>query len=199
MYVKRQLTEDGFEMTWAVNHLGPFLLTTELLELLKASGHARVITTSSHGHAMARQGIRFEDLSAKGYYGFPGSWMGGPNFRYGETKLANILFTGELARRTAGTGITSACYDPGLVATNFNQHNGPLARLTMSVLKRFSVSPEQGAATLVWLADSDEMTSASGGYYKDQQRAVPAGPALDLEAARRLWEVSEQQVQASGG
>ncbi|WP_420798598.1 SDR family oxidoreductase [Paenibacillus beijingensis] len=194
MFVTRQLTVDGLEMTWAVNHLAPFLLTTLLLDRLKESGHARVITTASHGHKMAKKGIHFDDLGAERLYKSPQKLMGGPTLRYGETKLANILFTTELARRLEGTGVTAHCFDPGLVATNFNQDNGRLARMTMAVMRMFARTPEKGAETLVWLAGSDEIAAESGGYYRDMQTAIPAAPARNAEAAKRLWEISEEQT-----
>jgi NAD(P)-dependent dehydrogenase (short-subunit alcohol dehydrogenase family) len=192
MFVTRKLTVDGIEMTWAVNHLAPFLLTNLLLDRLKESGDARIITTASHGHKMARKGINFDDLSAERLYRYP--ILGGANFRYGETKLANIMFTAELGRRLEGIGVTSSCFDPGLVSTNFNQDNGWMARMTMAVMKWFSQSPEKGAETLVWLADSNEMNISNGGYYKDKQSTIPSMPAQNKDAAKRLWEVSESQV-----
>ncbi|BFT72772.1 SDR family oxidoreductase [Paenibacillus sp. P36] len=195
MYVKRILTRDGMEQTWAVNHLAPFLLTTLLLDRLKMSGQARIITTSSHGHKMAKTGIVFDDLTAEKRYSFPQVLMGGANFRYGETKLANILFTTELARLLEGTGVVANCFDPGLVATNFNQDNGLLARMTMAVMKRFSRPVEKGAETLVWLTDSSEISRESGKYYVDMKEATPSAAALSGEIARRLWEVSEFQTQ----
>lgn len=194
MFVKHLLTEDGIEMTWAVNQLAPFLLTNLLLDRLKESEHGRIITTSSHGHKMARSGIRFDDLSGHKYYRFLDILKGGPNFRYGETKLANIMFTCELERRLEGSGVSAACIDPGLVVTNFNQDNGLLARMTMAVMKRFSRTPEKGAETLVWLADSDEMSLSSGRYYKDRQIEVPSDHAQDQAAAKRLWEMCEYQL-----
>ncbi|NIK77283.1 NAD(P)-dependent dehydrogenase (short-subunit alcohol dehydrogenase family) [Paenibacillus castaneae] len=194
MFVTRELTVDDIENTWAVNHLAPFLLTKLLLERLMENEHARIITTASHGHKMAKKGIRFDDLSAEGFYNFPQSLMGGANFRYGETKLANIMFTAELGRRLEGTGITASCFDPGLVATNFNQDNGWLARLTMAVMKWFSRTPEKGAETLVWLADCDEMAVSNGSYYKDMQSISPSEAAQNKDSARRLWEVSEAQI-----
>jgi NAD(P)-dependent dehydrogenase (short-subunit alcohol dehydrogenase family) len=198
MYVTRKLTVDGIEMTWAVNHLAPYLLTTLLLDRMKESGHARVITTASHGHKMAKKGIRFDDLSAEKLYSFPQNVMGGANFRYGETKLANILFTAELGRLLQGTGITTACYDPGLVSTNFNQDNGLLARMTMGVMKWFSRTAEKGAETLVWLADSDEMLTATGRYYKDMEPILPSAQARDEEAAARLWNICVAQTVNNG-
>ncbi|MCC3374425.1 SDR family NAD(P)-dependent oxidoreductase [Cohnella sp. REN36] len=197
MYVQRKLTDDGQEMTWAVNHLGPYLLTTLLLDRLKESGQARIITTASHGHKMARKGIRFEDPTAQRLYSFPQALLGGANFRYGETKLANILFTAELAKRLEGTGVSAYSFDPGLVATNFNQDNGLLARMTMAVMRRFSRTPEKGAETLVWLAESADVGGISGAYYADMQERTPAPQARDANAARQLWEVSEAQTRNS--
>ncbi|WP_201008829.1 SDR family oxidoreductase [Paenibacillus glycanilyticus] len=198
MFVKRILTMDGMEKTWAVNHLAPFLLTKLLLDRIKMSGKARIITTSSHGHKMAKKGIDFDDLTAMKRYSFPQVLMGGANFRYGETKLANILFTTELARLLEGTGVVANCLDPGLVSTNFNQDNGILARMTMAVMKRFSRTPEKGAETLVWLADSNEINGESGRYYVDMKEAIPSAQAGSREAARKLWEVSERQTRNSG-
>jgi NAD(P)-dependent dehydrogenase (short-subunit alcohol dehydrogenase family) len=186
----RQLTEDGVELTWAVNHLAPFLLTTLLLERLRQSAPTRIVTTASDAHQGAR-GIPFDDLGAERSWGARGFR------RYGETKLANILFTVELARRLEGSGVTANCFHPGLVATGFNRNNGVLMRVAMSGMRLFSRTPEKGAETLVWLVDSPELSGQSGGYYVDRRRQTPSAAAQDAEAARRLWEVSEQQVAAS--
>jgi NAD(P)-dependent dehydrogenase (short-subunit alcohol dehydrogenase family) len=184
----RQLTEDGIELTWAVNHLATFLLTTLLLERLRASAPARIVTTSSDAHQGGR--IPFDDISAERSYGGRGF------IRYGQTKLANILFTTELARRLEGSGVTANTFHPGLVATGFNRNNGPLMRLGMSVVRPFSRSPEKGAETLVWLVDSAEAGGESGGYFVDRRRIPPSEAARDAESARRLWELSEQQTGA---
>jgi NAD(P)-dependent dehydrogenase (short-subunit alcohol dehydrogenase family) len=197
LYESRNLTEDGLEMTWAVNHLTPFLLTSLLLDRMKQSRHARIITTSSHGHKMAKKGINFDDLSAEHQYSFPKKYMGGSSFRYGETKLANIMFTAELARRMGGSDITASCFDPGLVSTNFNQNNGLLARMTMAVMNLFARSPEKGAETLVWLADSEEINGSSGCYYRDMQCTIPSSAAQNNETAKRLWEISKEQIRSS--
>src|SRR5262249_46792062 len=139
MYQRRQLTAEGIELTWAVNHLAPFLLTGLLLDRLKASAPARIITTASAAHQGAE--IPFEDLAAeRSYRGFR---------RYGQTKLANIQFTSELARRLAGTGVTANAFHPGLVATGFNRNNGLMMNLAMTLLGAISRGPEQGPATLV--------------------------------------------------
>jgi NAD(P)-dependent dehydrogenase (short-subunit alcohol dehydrogenase family) len=188
---KRRLTEDGVELTWAVNHLAPFLLTTLLLDRLKASAPARIITTSSDAHQSAKGGIPFEDLNAERSWGMRGFR------RYGETKLANILFTLELGRRLEGTGVTANCFHPGLVATGFNRNNSPLMTVAMLIARPFSRSPAKGAETLVWLADSPGVSEENGGYFVDKRRATPTPYGQDEEAARRLWDISEQQTRAS--
>ncbi|ACT01509.1 SDR family NAD(P)-dependent oxidoreductase [Paenibacillus sp. JDR-2] len=197
MFVDYKLTEDGLEMTWAVNHIAPFLLTTLLLDKLMLSEHARIITTSSHGHKMARKGIGFDDLNGKRCFGFWGKMKGGPNFRYGETKLTNILFTAELAKRLQGTNIAAYCFDPGLVATNFNRDNGWMARMTTAVMMRFARTPEKGAETLVWLADTNDKILESGCYYADKQPGTLSAQASNMKTAKKLWEVSEDQVRIS--
>ena len=183
MYARRQATEDGIELTWAVNHLAPFLLTTLLLDRLKESAPARVVTTASAAHQGAR--IPFEDLNAeRSYRSFE---------RYGQTKLANILFTRELARRLEGTGVSASCFHPGLVATGFNRNNGLLMDLGMTMLRPVARSPEKGAETLVWLATSPEAATVNGGYYFDKRHVLPSAEAQNMDTARRLWEVSEAQ------
>jgi len=183
MYARRQLTEDGIELTWAVNHLAPFLLTTLLRERLQASAPARIVTTASAAHQGAR--IPFADLNAgRSYRGFE---------RYGQTKLANILFTRELARRLEGSGVTATCFHPGLVATGFNRNNGLIMDLGMTILRPVSRSPQKGAETLVWLATLPQSALADGGYYFDKQQVMPSPEAQDMDTARRLWEVSEAQ------
>lgn len=183
MYGARQLSQDGIELTWAVNHLAPFLLTTLLLDRLKASVPARIITTASRAHHGAS--VPFDDVNAeRGYRSFR---------RYGETKLANILFTAELARRLEGTGITANCYHPGLVATGFNRGNGLLTDMGMTALKLVARTPVVGADTLVWLATSADAANVTGKYFFDRQQRQPSQEAQDMQAARRLWELSERQ------
>jgi NAD(P)-dependent dehydrogenase (short-subunit alcohol dehydrogenase family) len=187
MFSPRQLSADGIEMTWALNHLAPFLLTTLLLDRLQASAPARVITTASEAHCGAR--IAWDDPGAeRSYRAFQ---------RYGETKLANILFTSQLAQRVAGSGVSATCFHPGLVASNFNRNNGWLMSLGMSVLQPVSRSNEDGAKTLVWLATSPEAALRSGGYYHDMAERLPSAEGQDRQSSRRLWEVSE--AQCAGG
>src|SRR5262249_23184989 len=164
-----------------------FLLSMLLLDRLKESAPARIITTASQAHQGAH--IPFDDLNAEhSYRGF---------VRYGETKLANILFTTELARRLDGTGVTANCFHPGLVATGFNRNTGPLMTWAMTVLRPVSRSPGKGAKTLVWLATSPDVSNVSGRYFFDREQGSPSPEAQDAEAARRLWEISERQCAVS--
>src|SRR5438067_12727535 len=133
---RRRLTGDGLELTWAVNHLAPFLLTTLLLDRLKASAPARVVTTASDAHKGRL--IPFDDLNAERGYAQRGF------DRYGQTKLANILFTLELAERLRGSGVTANCFHPGTVASGFNRNNGALMSAIMTAIRPFSRSPAKG-------------------------------------------------------
>jgi NAD(P)-dependent dehydrogenase (short-subunit alcohol dehydrogenase family) len=188
IYARRQMSTDGIELTWAVNHLAPFLLTTLLLDRLKASRPARIVTTSSGAHEGAR--IPFDDLNAER------SWGGAGFTRYGETKLANVLFTAELARRLEGTGVTANAFHPGFVATGFNRNNGLLMRLGMAISRPFARSPQKGAESLVWLVDAEEASQLNGAYVFDRRSVPPSPAAQDLDAARRLWQVSEEQTRS---
>ncbi len=193
MFNTRRVTADGIEQTWALNHLAPFLLTSLLLGNLTAAGGARVITTSSD--AGNRSCLPFDDLDGKRAYE-SGTWPAKGFRRYGETKLANVVFTMELARRAHGSDVSAFCYHPGNVATNFNHNNGALMSLGMALTKPFSRSPAKGAETLVFLAESPDLAEQSGGYFFDMKpRDVPQG-AKEPGAGTRLWEVSEAQVQA---
>jgi NAD(P)-dependent dehydrogenase (short-subunit alcohol dehydrogenase family) len=189
VYARRQITADGIELTWAVNHLAPFLLTTLLLDRLKASAPARIVTTSSDAHRSAH--IPFDDLNADRAWGAMGMR------RYGETKLANVLFTVEMTRRLEGTGVTANAFHPGLVATGFNRNNGVLMRIGMVFTKPFARSPEKGADTLVWLVDSEDASHLNGAYVVDRCPIAPSPAAQDVEAARRLGQVSEEQTRGS--
>jgi NAD(P)-dependent dehydrogenase (short-subunit alcohol dehydrogenase family) len=182
----RRLTEDGFELTWAVNHLAPFLLTNLLLERIRESAPARIITTSSGAHHGAQ--IPFDDVNAERGY------RAGGFSRYGQTKLANILFTTELARRLEGTGVTANCFHPGFVASGFNRNNGAFMAFGMTLARPFARSTTKGADTLVWLADQAEVSSETGGYFANRKRKLPSGAAQDAAAALRLWELSAQET-----
>jgi NAD(P)-dependent dehydrogenase (short-subunit alcohol dehydrogenase family) len=189
MHTTRQLTEDGIELTWAVNHLAAFLLTTLLLDRLKASAPSRIITTASAAHRGAH--ISFDDLNADtSYRGFG---------RYKESKLANILFTSELAHRLEGSGVSPYCFHPGLVASGFNRNNGILMSLGMLLLHPVSRSVEKGAETLVWLTNAPKVELTNGGYYVDMEWRPPSPEGQSMETARRLWEISEAQCAAREG
>jgi retinol dehydrogenase 14 len=178
---KRTETADGIETTLAINHLAPFLLTNLLLDRLKGSAPSRVITVSSEAQRWGN--MDFEDMQSRHKYrGFP---------VYGMTKLANIMFTYELAERLNGTGVTVTCLHPGSVGTNFGQNNrGPMA-LFFRTFKPFMRSPEKGADTLVWLASSPEVDGVSGKYYSDRKEIEAKSVAYDRATRRRLWEISE--------
>ncbi len=185
----RRLTEDGLEETFAVNHLAPFLLTNLLLDRLRASAPARVVTVASAAHRGAA--IPFDDLN--GERGFSG-WLA-----YSWTKLANILFTVELARRLDGSGVTATCLHPGVVATGFAREGPLLIREFQRFLGRLLLlDPKRGADTLVWLASSPELAGASGGYYAKRRLVTPSPAARDAAAARRLWLFSERLTGLSG-
>jgi NAD(P)-dependent dehydrogenase (short-subunit alcohol dehydrogenase family) len=191
---RHELTEDWIETTWAVNHLAPFLLTNLLLERLKASAPSRIVTTASDAHVGAD--VPFDDLDGEEAYAIRS--LAGPGFvRYGQTKLANVLFTLELARRLAGTGVTANCFHPGVVATGITRELRGPARMTMSVMNVFARKPKQGAETLVWLVESRDVDGTSGGYFVDKKRVEPSPAARDLETARRLWDVSLEQTNAA--
>jgi NAD(P)-dependent dehydrogenase (short-subunit alcohol dehydrogenase family) len=189
IYASREVSPDGIELTWAVNHLAPFLLTTLLLDRLVGSAPARIITTSSAAHSRAE--IPFDDMLGERSYSMMGYG------RYGQSKLANILFTRALARRLSGSGVTANCFHPGFVGTGFNHNNGWLMGAAMWAGRLFARSPEQGADTLVYLADSPEVSSVSGAYFVDCHEVRPSQAARDDAAAERLWRLSEEQVAVS--
>jgi retinol dehydrogenase-12 len=184
----RRETDDGNEMTFQVNHLGPFLLTQLLREQLIAGDAARVVNVASDAHKGARHGLDFDDLqSTQRYRSFS---------VYGKTKLANILFTRELARRWDDTGITANAVHPGFVASSFGRDGdtGRFGALVFPLLKPFALSPEQGARTQVYVASAPELAGITGGYWVKSAPATPSPAAQDDAAAARLWDVSEQLV-----
>ena len=184
VFLRRQLSPDGIEMTFAVNHLSHFLLTNLLLDTLKAGAPARIINVSSDAHRKAQ--MRFDDLEGRRKY----SGMGA----YGQSKLAILLFTYELARRLEGTQVMVNAVHPGLVATNLGKNNGWAARLIVSLLKFVAISPEKGAQPIIYLASSPEVASVTGKYYEGQHM-VPSSPVSYGErAAARLWEISAKMT-----
>lgn len=181
---RRELTVDGHETTFAVNHLAPFLLTNLLLERLRASAPARIVTTSSDAHGSGR--IDFDDLDGERSWS---TWRA-----YGTSKLANILFTRELARRLEGEPVTANCLHPGVIRTRLGRDAGGLMALGWTIAKPFFRSPRRGARTIVHLAASPDVQDVSGVYFVDSRERRPSAAARDDDAARRLWAVSERMV-----
>jgi NAD(P)-dependent dehydrogenase (short-subunit alcohol dehydrogenase family) len=178
-----RLSADGFELTFAVNHLAPFLLTNLLLDRLKASAPARIVTVASEAHRRQRLDL---DTLGKG-----SDW--GQLKAYGRSKLCNILFTRELAERLSGSGVVATCLHPGVVATGIGQHGG-LIELGWRLLKPFMIGPEKGAETSVFLATVPDPTPFHGGYVIGKSLARPDPAALDIGLARRLWDESARLV-----
>jgi NAD(P)-dependent dehydrogenase (short-subunit alcohol dehydrogenase family) len=181
--MQRKLTRDGFEMTFGVNHLAPFLLTNLLLERMKTSGSARIVNVASIAHRRAH--LDFADLQSERDY----SWLKA----YSNSKLANILFTRELARRLQGTPVTANCLHPGLVATSIAR-SGFWPRLGMRLGRPFLISPARGAETSLYLATSPEVEGVSGRYF-DKSAAIEPAPAAQNDAdAQLLWDISARMV-----
>jgi NAD(P)-dependent dehydrogenase (short-subunit alcohol dehydrogenase family) len=185
---KRTETPDGIELTLAVNHLAPFLLTNLLLDLLKKSAPSRIITVSSEARRGAK--IDFEDLQSERRY---------RHFKvYGMTKLANILFTYELAERLEGTGVVANSLHPGGVNTNFGNNNRSFGTLIFRAFKPFMRTPEQGADTVVYLAVSPEAGKMTGRYLTDRKVVFSIEDPHDEVVQKRLWEVSEALTNLEG-
>jgi NAD(P)-dependent dehydrogenase (short-subunit alcohol dehydrogenase family) len=179
LFNMRQVTEDGLEMTFATNHMAYFVVTNMLLPRLKPG--ARIVSTASDAHRGAR--LDFDDLqNERRYSGFS---------VYGKSKLCNILFNRELARRIEGTGVSANCLHPGFVATRFGDHSGGIVQRLVKIAKPVgAISPEEGARTIVYLASSPEVEGKSGGYYIKNKLATPTKEAQSDSDAKRLWEIS---------
>jgi NAD(P)-dependent dehydrogenase (short-subunit alcohol dehydrogenase family) len=186
IFTRREESAEGIEMTLALNHLAYFLLTLVLRDLLQASAPARVVNVASEAHRGMR--LDFADLeNRKRYSGLR---------VYGQSKLMNVLFTDELARRLAGTGVTVNAMHPGVVATGWGNNTPGVFKTLVRIARPFMLSPEEGARTLVYLATSPEVAGVTGKYFA-KSREVGASPAArDAAAARKLWDASEQLVAA---
>src|SRR3954470_16789563 len=182
MFTSRHVTPDGFERTFALNHLAPFLLTNLLLDRLRESAPARVVTTASDAHQAGL--LDLDDLQSEKSYR--------PMRAYGTTKLANILFTRELAQRLDGSGVTANCFHPGVVRTGFGKNDGLLFRLGVTIAGPFFRTPERGARSLVWLALDPAAAELNGAYVVDEKLAQPNAQARDEVLASALWEASER-------
>lgn len=182
LFGSRIVTADGLEMTFAVNHMSYFVVTEGLRERLVSAKGARVVNTASDAHEGAR--LDFNDLqSANGYRGFK---------VYSRSKLCNILFTRELARRLQGTGVTANSLHPGFVNTRFGDESGGMLSVGVRIAKKFAISVEKGAETMVYLASSNEVANVSGAYFYKCKVATPSKEAQDDQAAAKLWKESER-------
>ena len=184
-WAHRHVTADGLERTFALNHLGPFLLTNLLLDRLKASAPARVVTVSSGAHASGR--IDFDDLQGAANYSGQRA--------YSASKLANVMFTYELARRLQGTGVTATVLHPGVVRTNFGADDpAGLINAMLPLVRPFLKSPAAGAATTIYLASSTEVDGVTGQYFANRKPRTSTRISYDTALAARLWQVSTELV-----
>lgn len=183
-FLSRDVTVDGYEMTFALNHLAPFLLTRMLLDRLKAAGNARIINVASEAHRGAL--INFDDIqNEKNYFG---------KQAYAQSKLANILFTHELANRLKDCGITANAMEPGNVFTHFSSNNGWYSwakHMTSALLARNLVSPQKASRTIIHLAASPDVANITGAYFTECRAARSSPESYNAESARLLWEISE--------
>jgi NAD(P)-dependent dehydrogenase (short-subunit alcohol dehydrogenase family) len=188
-FQNRQQSEDGIEMTFALNHLGYFLLTTQLMDALRASDAARVINVSSSLHKLGR--IDFDDIPFhKGYSRMKAYWR---------SKLCNVLFTYELARRLHGTPITANTMNPGLVASNVSTDTGKVAGLMKGMVDKIAGrTPEEGAATIIYMATSSAVAGVAGRFFKDNRSIPSSKVSYSLGIARQLWQVSEELTGGAG-
>ena len=189
LFLERELTVDGLERTYALNHLAYFVLTLSLLDLLRAGAPSRVVNVSSVAHKWG-PALDFDNL--QGEKSFTG-WNA-----YSHSKLENLLFTFELARRVQGTGITVNAAHPGPVASGFGHNNRGWRGMLFKLGAPFMISPERGAQTTIYLATSPEVAGVTGKYFPRQREAKPSAAALDASAAGKLWEVSEPWVKPTG-
>ena len=188
---QRSETKQGFETTFGTNHLGHFYLTQLLRDQLVASAPARVVVVASDAHKAAREGLDFDDLmSTKSYATMK---------VYGRSKLANILFSNELARQLEGTGVTSNALHPGVVRSGFGQDGdlGAIGRVFLTLASAFMIGPERGARTSVYVASHPELEGRTGGYYAKCREAKRTGAAQDEAAAKKLWKISEELIAAA--
>ncbi|HEX5614345.1 MAG TPA: SDR family oxidoreductase [Acidimicrobiia bacterium] len=189
---RRTTTAEGFETTFGVNHLGHFLLTSRLLDRLRASAPARIVNVSSVAHKFARDGLDFDDLqNERRYRGF---------VAYGRSKLANILMARELARRLAGTGVTANSLHPGNVASRFARDGDTdlMGNVGVVIGRPFAISAAAGARTSIHLASAPELAATTGEYFVKCRPVRPSTAARDDAAARRLWDVSEDLIRSTG-
>lgn len=185
-YSERQVSKDGLEMTFALNHIGYFLLTNLLLETLKRTKNSRIVSVSSGAHLSGK--MNFDDLQFEKKFN---GWQA-----YSDSKLANVLFTKELSRRLAGTGVTANCLHPGFVKTGFANGSSGFLGLALNLAKNIlAITPEKGAETMIYLSSSQEVANVTGEYFDKKKIAKVNPQALDSSISKRLWEVSEKLVE----
>jgi len=184
IFSPRRESVDGIEYTFALNHLAYFLLTNLLMGVLKASGHSRVVNVSSDAHSAGH--INFEDLEGRKRYFAQRA--------YSQSKLANVLFTYELARRIRGDNVAVNAVHPGVVRTRFGSTASAPFRVVVTIARPFMRSPEKGAETVVYLASSSEVEGVTGKYFYDKKEMRSTKESYDLNVAKRLWEISEEMT-----
>lgn len=178
VFTSREETVDGYEMTFALNHLSYFLLTNLLLDTLKASAPSRIVNVSSDAHQMGA--LDLDNLQKGGFSA------------YSQSKLMNVMFTYELARRLEGTGVTANALHPGFVSTGFGRNNTGLMKLAISVATLFALKPADGAKTSIYLASSPEVANVTGKYFDKSKPRKSSAASYDEAAQKRLWTISEQ-------
>jgi len=184
IFTERQVSVDGYEMTFALNHLGYFLLTHLLLDLMKASAPSRIVNVASGAHRRGR--IRFDDLQGKRKFS---GWRA-----YCQSKLANIMFTYELANRLKDTQVTANALHPGFVATRFGHNNTGVRAQLLRAFQVLAISSEKGAETVIYLSTSPEVEGVSGNYFVNKRKVRSSLQSYDTAMARALWQVSEAML-----
>ena len=189
IYMARTTTKDGLETTFAVNHLAPFLLTHLLLDRLKASAPSRIVNVASRAHVRGR--IDLDDLEGKKGYSGLGA--------YSQSKLCNILFTYELARRLEGTTVTANCLHPGVIASGFGKNQPGFFNFGVKLVAPFMWTKEKGARTSLYLAESPDVAGVTGKYFDSDTREIRSAKiSYDRDVQRRLWEISERMTGLAG-
>lgn len=189
IYFDRKMSADDIEMTMALNHFGYFWMTIDLLDLLKSSAPSRIVTVSSNAHRRGAFDVsKFPERDAALGYAM-----------YAKSKFANVLFSNELSRLLEGTGVTSNCLHPGVVATGFGAGNGLIGGVIRTFASIFGVSPEEGAKTIVYLATADEVANETGKYFVNEKATTPSKPSTDDAAAKLLWQKSTEITQKIDG
>jgi NAD(P)-dependent dehydrogenase (short-subunit alcohol dehydrogenase family) len=181
MFATREVTDEGLEKTFALNHMSYFTITNILLDRLKATPGARIVSTASDAHRAGKLDLDDLQWATHRYIGLG---------VYGNSKLCNVLFTRELARRLAGTGVTANCLHPGFVGTRFGHNTTGLMAWAMKVAQNFALTPEQGAETIIYLASADDVEGKTGGYYEKKKLVSPSRAAQSDADAKRLWDIS---------